>query len=120
MQLHVRVDGRHPGCVVVVLDGEVDLQTVDQLSAALETQLARKPALLIVDLSAVGFLGAAGLSALLDASRAGLDHGTELRLVAGRRRVVRRIVDLCGLTTALPVYRDVTEAVVPSPTDTAG
>lgn len=113
--LEVRVDSRLPRYVVVSLDGEIDLQTAPCLSAALEDQLGLEPTILVADLTEVGFLGVAGLNALLDAHRASLDRGVEFRLVVGRSRVARRVIELCDPDGALPLYRELDEATGRAP-----
>jgi anti-anti-sigma factor len=74
--------------LVVAVEGDVDLSTAPMLRHALEEALGRTPRRVVVDLSLVRFLNAAGLEVLLDAHhRAG--PGTDLRLVAATRATLR-------------------------------
>jgi hypothetical protein len=59
-----------PAPALVTLVGECDITTAPQLLDALSTQIAGDGRLVVVNLSALTFLDAAGLHALLDA-RAG-------------------------------------------------
>ncbi|MFF2084364.1 STAS domain-containing protein [Nocardia sp. NPDC058176] len=62
----------HDGVTVLTVTGEVDLATAPALDAAIETILADKPATLVIDLTAVGFLASAGMATLVAAhQRAG-------------------------------------------------
>ncbi|PRX50377.1 anti-sigma B factor antagonist [Prauserella shujinwangii] len=105
----------HPSIAVVSVDGEVDLGTAPQLAARLAEQLAPPPAYLVVDLSQVAFLGAAGLNVLADAARDAAELGTPLRVVVGGQRQIRRLLRLCGLDDALPAFETVDDAVRPIP-----
>ena len=100
------------GGVVLSVAGEVDLLTADRLSAALEAEVDRH-ALVVVDLTAVGFLSSSGLAALALAHRAAVAAGHVLRLVAGNR-VTLRPLQITGLAEEIAVYATVPEAVAGS------
>lgn len=99
----LKVSSHHPGdhTVVVAVAGEVDVSTAPTLTQALETALRGHPSRLVVDLHEVSFLGSAGLSALVQASRAG-EAGTSLRVVADSP-VTQRPLTLMGLDSVLTV-----------------
>ncbi|MFF2391849.1 STAS domain-containing protein [Nocardia sp. NPDC058114] len=62
----------HDGVTVLTVTGEVDLATAPALDATIEAILADKPAALVIDLTAVGFLASAGMATLVAAhQRAG-------------------------------------------------
>lgn len=61
---------------VLRVEGEVDLTTIDLLHTALDSELAQRPAHLIVDLAALSFCSARGLSVLSHAGELALAHGT--------------------------------------------
>jgi anti-sigma B factor antagonist len=90
--------------VVLDLRGEIDLATGDDLTAQLDRALADLPALLVVDLSAVDFLGSAGLSALIVARDSAERQGTRISLVCNR--ITRRTIELTGLTEQFNVAED--------------
>ncbi len=109
---------RHGPSLVVTVDGEVDLSTCDVLEKQLEEALheVSPPHPLVIDLSAVTFLGSSGLAVLLNAQKVGARRGTPLRLVATQRAVCRP-VEAVGLSDALPLHGTVVAALtgVPAP-----
>ncbi|MBB4688185.1 STAS domain-containing protein [Amycolatopsis jiangsuensis] len=90
------------GVAVVAVDGEVDLCTVPMLRDVLEATSNRAPWRIVVDLSLVRFLNAAGLEVLIDAQRVA-GPGTDLRLVATTRATWRPL-QLTGTHERLPVH----------------
>lgn len=77
-----------PRAPVAGLDGDVDVCTAPMLHDVLDANLSRAPRRIVVDLSFVRFLNAAGLEALLDAHRRA-SPGTDVRLVATTRAIWR-------------------------------
>ncbi|WP_410585675.1 STAS domain-containing protein [Amycolatopsis sp. lyj-108] len=73
---------------VLVMDGDLDLNTAPTARQAIESALSHRPRRLIVDLSLVRFLNSTGLEVLLAAHRQATPH-TDLRLVASTRAVWR-------------------------------
>ncbi|MGW5720001.1 STAS domain-containing protein [Amycolatopsis sp. NPDC003865] len=100
----LNVTVHRPGGETEVLEvaGEVDLLSVEVLDDALAAALARRPALLVIDLTAVSFLASVGMTVLLKAHRDAGD-GTKLRVVTPGRSTVGRALELTGLTEALAV-----------------
>ena len=76
------------GTLILAVDGDVDLCTAPMLHDVLDANLSRAPRRIIVALSLVRFLNAAGLEVLLDAHRRATP-GTDLRLVATTRATWR-------------------------------
>ena len=52
---------------VVAASGDLDMLTAPQLRDAIESAMTKEPAGLIVDLTAVDFLGSAGMQVLMEA-----------------------------------------------------
>lgn len=96
---------------VVEVSGEVDLLTAPGLAECLGRCLAEvAPVVVVVDLRRVDFLGASGLSVLVEAHlRAQALHST-VRVVANTR-VVRRALTVTGLDRTLAVYSALEPAV---------
>ncbi|WP_448608316.1 STAS domain-containing protein [Geodermatophilus sp. URMC 60] len=119
------VPGERPGRVVVEVTGEVDGYTAPLLQLCLDSQAAR-PSLreLVVDLAQVTFLGAAGVTVLVQAHRRCRTRDARLVLrCAGRRRVLRplQLTGLAGLVVidrddSRPLSREGRTAVRPHPT----
>ncbi|HVL31760.1 MAG TPA: STAS domain-containing protein [Solirubrobacteraceae bacterium] len=72
--------------------GQIDIATVDALADEIGEALAREPQTVVVDLSAVGFIGSGGLRALLEADVRARAGGCRLVVVPGTG-VVRRLLD---------------------------
>lgn len=101
-------------CTVVALTGESDAYTYDQLRGALETEAVKGVALLIVDLSGLGFMDSTGVQVLLDIRVMMNDRGGRLAL-ASPRATVARVLNLIGADQLIPVYDSVAEARAGTP-----
>lgn len=98
-------------CVVAVV-GELDILTTSLLDACIGEQLAAGPTHLILDLEALRFLGASGLSCLLRAhERAQQSPGTRLHVAGLVNRVVARSLEVTGLVGIFDSYPRVTDAL---------
>jgi len=86
--------------VVVSVAGEIDIATAPELSEALGAVVCRHPGGIIVDLTDVDFLGAAGLTVLLDARKRATACDTWFDLVCPQA-LPRRVIALAGLEVAL-------------------
>lgn len=98
--------------VVVLVNGDVDSSTADQLrdqlNTALDVAVTHPSRLVIVDLQAVNFFGSAGLNALLDCHEAGQAAGTAVRLVADHPQVLQpiRVTELDRIFDIHPTMSD--------------
>jgi anti-anti-sigma factor len=111
----LRVDYEvRPEAVLLQAEGEVDSSTagelISQLDAALQQAGTRGPRLLIIDLQGVTYFGSAGLNAVLDCHRRGLQSGTSVRLVADNGLVVRPI-EVTNLDSVLDLYPRLSDAL---------
>lgn len=102
------VDGRR----TLYVDGDVDGSTSALLEACIDLQLravhgstgtGRPRGDVVVDLTAVSFLNASGLRALVTGYRRAADAGVEMHVRCGDRRAVRRPMEVTGLLDLLPV-----------------
>jgi anti-sigma B factor antagonist len=112
--MSVRAVDRDEGLILEV-DGEIDGLTAPRLRDAVSKAFDRldgKP--LIIDLTAVRFLGSAGLRALFDiAGEAVHQHGRQpLRVVVDHTRPVIRPIEIVGLDNVLALYESVSDAFV--------
>lgn len=87
---------------VVRASGEFDLASVDDVHRVIGRAAAElsAPATVVVDLSAVTFLDAAMLGALVTERRALRDAGGDLQLT-GVSAWTMRIIEICGLRAIL-------------------
>lgn len=109
--LDVRVRPVRDDVALVSVTGEVDIATAPTWRSALAPMLADPTLrLLVCDLTGLSFLGAAGVSVLLDTHSALAARGVGLRVVA-ETRVVLRPLAITGLLDLLPVSPDVQTAL---------
>jgi anti-sigma B factor antagonist len=99
-----------PDAVVIMARGEVDLYTSPLLLDALLAQLRPPGPRLIVDLTAVDFFSAAGLTVLATVRQAALAVGTGLCLVAHTRPVLLPLT-ITGMHTQFDIYPDLAHAL---------
>jgi RNA polymerase sigma-B factor len=84
------------GTLTVAVGGEVDRDSADELRQAILTGLARRPNTLHLDLSAVPFIDAAGIAALVSGYQEARRAAVEFRL-RGAQPHVRRILSVARL-----------------------
>ncbi len=97
----------HP--VVAHVSGAIDLLTVPALRMCVDGHLDAEQGL-VVDLSQVDFLAAAGLTVLTDAERRAARDHRAWAVVASTRPVLRPL-EVLGLVECLPTYETVPDAV---------
>ena len=107
--MDVVVDRPAPGVVVATVSGEVDMLTAPGLRTVVLAELA-DCAVLVLDLSGVGFLGSAGLAVLVEASYEARRREVALRLVAAGRSV-QRPLEITGLDEVLTTFPTRDDAV---------
>ncbi len=98
------VSGTRPGSVFVEVTGEVDAHTAPVLDACLHSQTRRRGVHeVVVDLSQVAFLGAAGITALAQAHRRCRMRGARLVVHTGGERRLLRALQLTGFADLVAV-----------------
>ena len=101
-----------PDTCVVQLVGEVDIDTAPLLADYLRTHTAAKPTYLLLELSKVTFLAAAGLTVIVSAQRDDRDIHGDLRLVgATGNRAVTRVLRISGIDTLLDMHPTLDDAL---------
>lgn len=89
---------QHDQAIVVAhVAGESDMLTGPALQCRLDAALAARPARPIVDLSQVSFMGATGLTVLIEAKTVAAHQGTTVQL-RGLSRAAARVLHAAGLT----------------------
>lgn len=89
--------------IVVVLCGELDLVSADEVRAALRGAIARKPARVVADLTTVDLLDSTGLGALIEAAEAAGDS-CDFALIAPGGLHVRGVLTVSGVLEHITVY----------------
>jgi anti-sigma B factor antagonist len=110
--MELKVTSRPQGeCIVMSVQGEIDLYTVPRLQRALAEALATGERVrLVVDMSGVDFCDSTGVNVLLAAHRQAREAGGDLEL-ASPRPAVRKILQVTGLETVFTVVEDPAQAV---------
>ncbi|MEU2254642.1 STAS domain-containing protein [Nocardia xishanensis] len=118
---HYMRDKRRPGgrsvamrgsCVVMVVDGELDLAGLPELCAALDAIPERGCSAVVVDFRATRFVGIRAALALGEYKRQLAAQGVDLRLVSGHAEI-DRVLDLVGLRALFCYYASLDEALGP-------
>ena len=91
--------GTEDGVRVVAVTGELDLDTMQELNAALAADDAVL-ATTVLDLRGLTFIDSSGVSGVLSAARRARDAGGRLVCVPGPTSV-RRVFELTGVDTAV-------------------
>jgi anti-sigma B factor antagonist len=102
------------GYLVVRLVGEVDLATAPALKETLLKLLCRQDEPLAVDLGGLGFIDAAGLSALVAGYNRAKQLDRDYRLAEPTPQVAR-VLKLTAIDTLIPVHSSLTDACTALP-----
>lgn len=100
-----------PAAIVLTVRGEVDMLTSTQLRDRLLPHVRDTVPHVIVDLTAVGFFTAAGLTVLVNARQAAVAAGITLCLVASTRPVLLPL-RITGLDGVFDISPDITHALL--------
>jgi anti-sigma B factor antagonist len=90
------------GWTLVVLEGELDLGEAEEATRALAAAVDAAHGGLVVDLTALDFLGSTGVRVLIDATANALGRGLGFRTIPGDGPAWR-IIDMLGLSERLGV-----------------
>ena len=94
---------------LVELVGEADVTNSESLRDVLDTEVAKQPRTLILDLSALRFMDSSALHVVLRANRA-LDRQGGVLALARPREAVAKMLRLTAADQLIPVYASVQEA----------
>ncbi|MBO0914598.1 STAS domain-containing protein [Streptomyces laculatispora] len=95
------------GALVLAVTGDLDIDNVTPLGAALESAAADSDGPVVVDLSDVSFADSTTVNVLLQGQTL---LGPRLRL-AEPSPFMERLIGVLGLDSVLPVFPSVTEAI---------
>jgi anti-sigma B factor antagonist len=91
-----------PAGRTLVVRGELDLATTDDLRQELHAVIAESHSPAYVDLSGVTFFDSSSIAVLIDARRLAPSHDSEL-IIVSPSRACRRVLDVLGLEDVLDV-----------------
>jgi anti-anti-sigma factor len=97
------------GCVVVGVEGELDMSTADQLLDTLSVAGAGHSVDLVLDLADLRFCDSAGLAVFVKTHN-DLDAAGHRLVIARPVPEVARILELSGLSQVIPTKDDLAEA----------
>jgi anti-sigma B factor antagonist len=86
----------------IVVEGELDLSNADELTDALRRELSAGH-LVLLDLSGVTFIDSTGLAAIINALNSTRESRAELELCSDLRPQPRRLMELTGVLSVLPL-----------------
>ncbi|WP_285644919.1 STAS domain-containing protein [Lentzea sp. NBRC 102530] len=98
------------GVVVIAVEGEIDVDTADEVLDAVRLGFATAGPALVADLTLVSFFGSTGISTLITAHEMAEQRGKKLHVVAPQR-TVRRPLQVTGVADVLALYDSVDEAL---------
>ncbi|SCK59902.1 MULTISPECIES: STAS domain-containing protein [unclassified Streptomyces] len=101
------ISRRERGALVLTVSGDLDIDSVPPLGRALGKAVEEGSGPVVLDLSRVGFADSTTVNVLLQGQTA---LGSRLRLAAPSP-FVQRLIGMIGLDSAIPVLRDVDEAI---------
>ena len=96
---------QHPGQTRVVLVGELDIATTQELENELTAIEADSPGVLVLDMRRVEFVDSTGLRALIAADERARSEGRRLAIVQGPN-AVERLLSVTQLDQRLDVVDD--------------
>ncbi|AXB41619.1 STAS domain-containing protein [Amycolatopsis albispora] len=95
--------------LVLAVGGEIDLETAPSLTAAVTARIDHGPC--VLDLTEVTFLGATGLTTLLNLAAYADRRQRRLPIVVDANRRVIRPLQITGLDEELTLFHTVDEAI---------
>ena len=109
----LEVEHPRPGAAVVELLGEHDASTSDHLRETFTSLLATNE-VVVADLSQVSFIDSSTLSSLLEIDSAARPLGRTFRLQLGTEAIVRRALEISGVSTRIECCSTREEALAPA------
>jgi anti-anti-sigma factor len=101
----------HDGMPVVFLDGDVDAGNAPRVTEEMMAVVTNRAAGLIVVLSDTRYLDSAGINLLFRVHEHLRARRQRLGLVLGSSAHLRRVLDLSGVPTTIPMWEDLEAAL---------
>jgi anti-anti-sigma factor len=106
----IEVRSPQPHAALVILAGEHDLNSADEVQQAFDQSLALRDHL-IVDLSAAEFIDSAIVAVLLQTKKNATELDRKFNVVLGNAPVVERILEVTGVVPLLNIVPTVERAL---------
>jgi anti-sigma B factor antagonist len=97
--------------VVVVLPAEIDVTNSELVHERIVTALTPGVDVVIADMTSTTFCDSSGVHAVIFAHETAVKRGIELRLAVSPDGSVRRVLQLIGVGSVVPVYPSLAEAM---------
>jgi anti-anti-sigma factor len=108
----VQVVERHQGAVPIAeVKGAVDVSNVDRVLERIFGSVATDAPGMVVDLNATTYIDSAGVRILFELARRLRGRGQQLRIVASREGMVRRVLVLTALSDVIALDDTVADSV---------
>src|SRR5438445_3365287 len=95
---------------VLQLEGEIDLHVSPEVAESLRTMIAKKPKVVVVDLTKVTYFDSSGLAALIEGMQKVQEYGGRFAL-AGVQESVTHILEIARLDQVFQIFPDVDSAL---------
>ena len=95
---------------VLPLEGEIDLHVSSEVAESLRTMIAKRPKLVVIDLTKVTYLDSSGLAVLIEGMQKVQEYGGKFAL-AGVQESVQHIFEIARLDQVFQIFPTVDEAV---------
>lgn len=95
---------------VVAVSGRLDTTSAAEFDSKLQEVMAAGDNRLILDLSRLEYVSSAGLRSVIAAAKAAASRGGRLSC-CGLSGVVKKVFDVSGFTTLLPVFESLDDAL---------
>src|SRR5437773_1918388 len=95
---------------VLPLEGEIDLHVSPEVAELLRTMIAKKPKVVVVDLTKVTYFDSSGLAVLIEGMQNVQEYGGMFAL-AGVQESVQNIFDIARLDQVFQIFPDVDSAL---------
>lgn len=108
MEIQLRIYDAH-NAKIVEANGDIELHNAPRLREELRSICETEKVRCVIDMSGVPFIDSTGVGVLVGALKRAREHGGTLTLACPQPRV-RRVFEITGLLTALPIFDSLEEA----------
>src|SRR5438874_13383949 len=95
---------------VLQLEGEIDLHVSPEVAESLRTMIAKKPKVMVVDLTKVTYFDSSGLAVLIEGMQKVQEYGGQFAL-ASVQESVQHILEIARLDQVFQIFPDVGSAL---------
>ena len=95
---------------VLSLEGEIDLHNSPEVAESLRAMIAKKPKVVVVDLTKVTYFDSSGLAVLIEGMQNVQEYGGKFAL-AGVQESVQHILEIARLDQVFQIFPDVDSAL---------